>query len=158
MKPKVRRVRLAEFAMQGLEFDDEWIDVLSRMALLPAVNSQISQHQNEIARLQRQMLKEADEEKSAQIRAELEESSEAFLDLIFENQIVAWNLEDAEGNVVPLPKEGRQWKELLPLGVKLKLFEFLNKLRWGDEPVGAEAAPADEEAAPTRKRGRKKRS
>jgi len=157
MKAKPRRIELAEFGIPGLECEGEWVEVLPRTALLATVDEQFTEYQRTINRLQRQMLKETGEDEAAGIRAELEEASERFVDFVLEQQVVSWNLSDAEGSAVPLPGQGREWRELLPTGVQLKLFEFLSDLMWGDEEVQSHGKGEVQEESRAKKGGRKKR-
>jgi hypothetical protein len=154
MKVRPQRIELQQFGIPGLEFEGEWIEVLSRAALLASVDEEFTEYQREMSRLQRQLMK-CSEEEAEGIRGQLEEASERFVDFVLAQQVASWNLKDAEGNMVPLPKEGRQWREALPTGVQLKLFEFLNGLMWGDEPIVPHGGSEDEATRPKKGKRRK---
>ena len=155
MKVKAQRIELQQFGIPGLEFEGEWIEVLPRAALLASVDEEFTEYQREMTRLQRQLMKGSEEEAEG-VRGQLEEASERFVDFVLAQQVASWNLKDAEGTMVPLPKEGREWREVLPTGVQLKLFEFLNGLMWGDEPIVPHGGSEDEEAMRPKKGRRRK--
>jgi len=157
MKVKAQRIELQQFGIPGLEFEGEWIEVLPRAALLATVDEEFTEFQREMNRLQRQLIRGPSNEDEAEgIRKELEQTSERFVDFVLEQQVVSWNLKDAQGQMVPLPKEGREWREVLPTGVQLKLFEYLNGLMWGDEPIVPHGGARGEEATRPKK-GRKQK-
>lgn len=156
MRVKTRRIELEKFGIPGLECEDEWIEVIPRAALLATVDEEFTDHQKAMSALQRQLLKGPSDEDAEAIRQELEEKSERFVDFVLETQIADWNLADGE-NSLPLPKDGKEWREALPTGVQLKVFEFLTDLMWGDEPVKPHGEGRAEEVSRAKKGGRRKR-